>query len=95
MDTEKILNNVYWMRQIFSILTGIVFGQVPLLGLYSIIGFFVINLATLFIISKIFSYESKVIVEDTDPLWALLKEGMFPSFTTFLVKYYITFSCVG
>ncbi|GAM17178.1 hypothetical protein SAMD00019534_003530 [Acytostelium subglobosum LB1] len=85
--TKEMRNNVHWLRQIIAVLIGILFGLIPVKGLYGLAGFFIVNAGFTTI------YYSKFLeVEDADTKWELFQEGFMPSFACFLVSWIISYN---
>jgi len=74
---------VYWLRQVFGIICGFVWGCIPMTGFVGHVVFMASN-ATLFYI-----YYAKYLAVDDEDMgrWDLMTEGMPTSYALFLVTW--------
>lgn len=92
VDWEKkdLLEVIYWLRQWFGLICGIVWGILPITGLPGHMLFVALNAALLFIY-----YTKYLQVDDEDAKygrWELIAEGMWPSYTLFLITWICVYS---
>merc|ERR1712002_448277 len=88
-DKDELLDVVYWMRQVVAILTGVVWGLIPLEGVLGLASFLALNCALVYV------YVSKWQHIDEDEFGGLaeiVKEGLFTAFACFLVCWIITYT---
>ncbi|EDO41626.1 predicted protein [Nematostella vectensis] len=82
-DKEEFLDVIYWLRQILAVVIGILWGLVPLKGIFAIALFCIINAAAAYVY---FNNFQKIDEDDYGGPWELTKEGFMTSFAVFLVR---------
>jgi len=88
---SELTDVIYWLRQVFSIVIGLLWGLIPLKGAIGIAGFLVSSF------SAVFVYYSKFLGVDEDEFggtWELASEGAMSAFGSFLVSWIITYNLV-
>ncbi|KAL5467217.1 hypothetical protein EMCRGX_G031417 [Ephydatia muelleri] len=90
-DKEEFLDAIYWLRQVFSAVLGIIWGIIPLQGF---IGMGIYLLLSALAVYLYFSVYQRVDEEEYGGTWELLKEGFMTSFSLFLVNWIISYSAV-
>uniref|UniRef100_A0A0X3PUB2 Uncharacterized protein C20orf24 homolog n=1 Tax=Schistocephalus solidus TaxID=70667 RepID=A0A0X3PUB2_SCHSO len=88
VEKDEFLDIIYWMRQLFGILTGIIWGFLPLKGALAISMFFVVNMAAVYIYAAVFQ---RVDEEEYGGFGEILKEGLVTAFATFMIVWIILF----
>ncbi|XP_011198962.1 PREDICTED: uncharacterized protein C20orf24 homolog [Bactrocera latifrons] len=88
-DKDEFLDVIYWARQIFGILLGIVWGIVPLKGFLGLVLFAGISCGIVYIYSINFQGIDE---EAYGGAWELVKEGFMTSFAGFLVTWIIFYT---
>ncbi|CAL4903293.1 unnamed protein product [Urochloa decumbens] len=81
-DKDQLLDAVHWIRQVVGLICGLLWGAIPLVGAVWIALFMAISTG---IIYWYYAYALKVDEEEYGGHGALLQEGLFASFTLFLV----------
>ncbi|KAF6032417.1 C20orf24 [Bugula neritina] len=88
-DKDEFLDAVYWLRQIISLIMGILWGYLLLQGF---IGLFTFLLTNCFVVYLYTTSYQNVDDEEYGGMTEILKEGMMSSFATFLVSWIIVYS---
>uniref|UniRef100_T2M6T0 Uncharacterized protein C20orf24 n=1 Tax=Hydra vulgaris TaxID=6087 RepID=T2M6T0_HYDVU len=88
-EKDDLLDVIYWMRQLFALLNGIIWGIIPFQGIIGIAGFLAINCAIVYIYVSKFQ---KVDEDDYGGIQELLKEGLFNAFAVFLVCWIMAYT---
>ncbi|XP_042393080.1 respirasome Complex Assembly Factor 1-like [Zingiber officinale] len=88
-DKDNLGDTLHWIRQGLGILSGLLCGAVPLIGAFWIVGFLVISTS---IVYCYYTYVLKIDGEDFGGHGALLQEGLFASFTLFLLSWIVVYS---
>ncbi|XP_039969737.1 respirasome Complex Assembly Factor 1-like [Bactrocera tryoni] len=86
---DEFLDVIYWARQIFGILLGIVWGIVPLKGFLGLVLFAGISCGIVYIYSINFQGIDE---EAYGGAWELVKEDFMTSFAGFLVTWIIFYT---
>ncbi|WVZ95818.1 hypothetical protein U9M48_041534 [Paspalum notatum var. saurae] len=89
LDKDQLLDAVHWIRQAVGLICGLVWGAVPLVGAVWIALFLVISTG---IIYWYYAYLLKIDEEEYGGHGALLQEGLFASFTLFLLSWTLVYS---
>ncbi|XP_044343518.1 respirasome Complex Assembly Factor 1 isoform X1 [Triticum aestivum] len=82
LDKDQLLDAVHWIRQAVGLACGLLWGAVPLVGVFWIALFFTISTV---IVHLYYAHLLKIDEEDFGGHAALLQEGLFASFTLFLL----------
>ncbi|KAL9642726.1 hypothetical protein ABK040_009804 [Willaertia magna] len=91
LKKEDILNGIYWFKQFYALICGVLFGFVPIVGFVGIASF----LVSVCFISYSIAYSIVRVTEDViDSATTVITEGIFPAFTLFLLSWIITFSAL-
>jgi len=88
-EKEEFLDVIYWMRQVFAVINGVIWGLLAFKGILGIGLFFAINCAIVYI--YVAKYQ-KVDEDDYGGIQELLKEGLFTAFAAFLVCWILLFT---
>ncbi|CAD7013129.1 unnamed protein product [Ceratitis capitata] len=88
-EKDEFLDVIYWARQIFGILLGIVWGIVPLKGFLGLVLFAGISCGIVYIYAINFQGIDE---EAYGGAWELVKEGFMTSFAGFLVTWIIFYT---
>ncbi|VDP89391.1 unnamed protein product [Echinostoma caproni] len=87
-DKNEFLDIVYWLRQVLAILTGILWGLIPLKGLTAILLFFLMNMGAIYIYAALFQ---RVDEEEYGGFGEIVKEGLMTAFSCFMVSWIVLF----
>ncbi|XP_061163564.1 GEL complex subunit OPTI-like [Saccostrea echinata] len=88
-DKDEFLDVIYWMRQVFGLVQGLIWGLLPLKGFFGLLLFFVFNLGIVYLYYNMFQ---KIDDEEYGGATEILKEGLMTSFAAFLVTWIIIYS---
>ncbi|RLN30905.1 kinetochore protein Spc25-like isoform X1 [Panicum miliaceum] len=88
-DKDQLLDAVHWIRQAVGLFCGLLWGAVPLVGAIWIALFMAISTG---IIYWYYAYVLKIDEEEYGGHGALLQEGLFASFTLFLLSWTLVYS---
>ncbi|XP_039836291.1 respirasome Complex Assembly Factor 1-like [Panicum virgatum] len=88
-DKDQLLDAVHWIRQAVGLFCGLLWGAVPLVGAVWIALFMAISTG---IIYWYYAYVLKIDEEEYGGHGALLQEGLFASFTLFLLSWTLVYS---
>lgn len=88
-DKDEFLDVIYWLRQILGIILGIIWGLLPLKGIFGLALFFAVNVLITYLYLSTFQ---KVDEEEYGGLTEILKEGLMTSFSSFLVLWILLYS---
>ncbi|XP_047096456.1 respirasome Complex Assembly Factor 1-like [Lolium rigidum] len=88
-DKDQLLDAVHWIRQAVGLACGLLWGSVPLVGGVWIALFLAISTG---IVYWYYAYVLKIDEEEFGGHGALLQEGMFASFTLFLLSWILVYS---
>ncbi|KAK5579089.1 hypothetical protein RB653_008768 [Dictyostelium firmibasis] len=84
---KEISQNIHWLRQIVSVLIGIIVGAIPITGYPGFIAYI------LFTCGFVAIYYTKVLeVEEDDFKWELMQEGFMPSLTIFVISWILVYN---
>ncbi|XP_055838694.1 GEL complex subunit OPTI [Episyrphus balteatus] len=88
-DKDEFLDVVYWSRQVFGIILGVIWGIIPLKGFLGLVLFAGISCAIVYLYSVNFQAIDE---EAYGGAWELVKEGFMTSFAGFLVTWIIFYT---
>ncbi|XP_062208220.1 uncharacterized protein LOC133909696 [Phragmites australis] len=88
-DKDQLLDAVHWIRQVLGLVCGLLWGAVPLVGAVWIALFLTISTG---IVYWYYAYLLKIDEEDFGGHGAILQEGLFASFTLFLLSWILVYS---
>ncbi|GMR59630.1 hypothetical protein PMAYCL1PPCAC_29825, partial [Pristionchus mayeri] len=90
-DKDDLLDVLYWGRQVFALVVGIVFGVIPLSGILAIAAYAAVStlVGQYFVVNYQGADE-----EQMGGFWELAKEGFGTAFATFLVAWITTYSAI-
>ncbi|KAF9598666.1 hypothetical protein IFM89_029916 [Coptis chinensis] len=88
-DKDQLGDVLHWIRQGAGLLCGLLFGSIPVVGALWIVIFLVLSSA---IVYGYYAIILKVDEEDFGGHAALLQEGLFASFTLFLLAWILVYS---
>lgn len=88
-DKDQLGDVLHWIRQIVSLLCGLLWGAIPLVGGTWIILFLVLSTG---IVYGYYALILKIDEEEFGGHGALLQEGLFASFTLFLLSWTVVYS---
>ncbi|ALC42019.1 CG12107 [Drosophila busckii] len=88
-DKDEFLDVIYWSRQVFGIILGIIWGIVPLKGFLGLVLFAGISCGVVYL----YAINFQNVDEDAyGGAWELVKEGFMTSFAGFLVTWIIFYT---
>ncbi|GMS80692.1 hypothetical protein PENTCL1PPCAC_2867, partial [Pristionchus entomophagus] len=90
-DKDDLLDVLYWGRQVFALVLGVIFGVIPLSGVLSIVAY--VAVSTLAGQYFVVNYQGAD-EEQMGGFWELAKEGFGTAFATFLVSWITTYSAI-
>ncbi|XP_047312150.1 respirasome Complex Assembly Factor 1-like [Impatiens glandulifera] len=88
-DKDQLGDVLHWIRQVVAILCGLLWGTIPLVGGLWIILFLVISSG---IVYGYYALVLKIDEEEFGGHGTLLQEGIFASFTLFLLVWVLVYS---
>ncbi|KAI3381571.1 hypothetical protein SNEBB_008730 [Seison nebaliae] len=88
-DKDDFLDSVYWGRQLMALITGIIWGFLPLVGYIGILLFIAVNIVTITIYTKFFQ---RVNDEDYGGMLEIFKEGMGACIAIFMLSWISSFT---
>lgn len=88
-DKDQLGDVLHWIRQVVGLVCGLLWGAVPLVGAIWIVVFLAISTS---IIYWYYAHFLKVDEDDFGGHGALLQEGLFASFTLFLLAWILVYS---
>lgn len=84
---DELLDTVYWMRQILAVVSGVLWGVLPLTGLWAFVGYLAfINLAVV-----IFVNTQQIEIDDVGGTMMYM-EGLPPAVATFMLFWIGTYT---
>ncbi|CAF3120938.1 unnamed protein product [Rotaria socialis] len=86
---EEFLDAVYWLRQVLSIIIGVILGALSIKGLLGMIIFAAISSLIVFIYA---SNVQNVDPEEYGGMIEIIKEGFMTALATFLVSWIVLYS---
>ncbi|KAL3315862.1 hypothetical protein Ciccas_005500 [Cichlidogyrus casuarinus] len=87
-DKDDFLDIVFWIRQVFSIATGLLFGLLPVKGLAAIVLFAIINFTLVYLY---LAYFHRIEEDEFGPFADILKEGLMTAFASFMIVWIIVY----
>lgn len=88
-DKDQLGDVLHWIRQVVAILCGLLWGTIPLVGGLWIVLFLVISSG---IVYGYYALVLKIDEEEFGGHGTLLQEGLFASFTLFLLAWVLVYS---
>ncbi|CAJ0582202.1 unnamed protein product, partial [Mesorhabditis spiculigera] len=88
-DKDEILDVLYWGRQVLALLIGIVFGVVPMHGIFALGGY--VAISTVLAHQFVIKYQ-KLDEDYLGGFWEIAKEGFGAAFATFMVSWITVYS---
>ncbi|KAL5293165.1 C20orf24 family protein [Megaselia abdita] len=88
-DKDEFLDVIYWSRQVFGIILGVIWGIIPLKGMLGLALFAAISCAVVYLYSINFQ---SIDEEEYGGAWELIKEGFLASFAGFIVTWIIFYT---
>jgi len=89
-DEEVFLDWIYWSRQVVGLLIGVIWGLIPLTGLFGLVLFGAVSCATVFAYCSAFGVDD----EAYGGIYEIIKEGFMTNLASFLVTWIIVYSSV-
>ncbi|CAF1212232.1 unnamed protein product [Adineta ricciae] len=86
---EEFLDAVYWLRQVLSIIIGVILGILSVKGFMGILAFGVVSSLIVFIYA---TNIQNVDPEEYGGIAEIIKEGFMTAFATFLVSWVVLYS---
>ncbi|XP_072976738.1 uncharacterized protein [Typha angustifolia] len=88
-DKDQLGDVLHWIRQVVGLICGLLWGAVPLVGAIWILVFVALSSG---IIYGYYTYVLKIDEEEFGGHGALLQEGLFASFSLFLLSWILVYS---
>lgn len=88
-DKDQLGDVLHWIRQVVGLLCGLIWGAIPVVGGIWIISFLVLSTI---IVYGYYAVILKIDEEEFGGHGALLQEGLFASFTLFLLSWTVVYS---
>jgi len=88
-DKDQLCDALHWIRQVLGLAFGLLWGVVPVVGAIWIVAFLVLSSA---IIYGYYAHVLKIDEEEFGGHAALIQEGLFASFTLFLLAWILVYS---
>ncbi|CAL9099471.1 Rab5-interacting protein (Rab5ip) [Musa troglodytarum] len=88
-DKDQLGDVLHWIRQVLGLACGLLWGAIPLVGAIWIALFLLLSSG---IIYGYYAYVLKIDEEDFGGHGALLQEGLFASFSLFLLAWILVYS---
>lgn len=88
-EKDQLCDVLHWIRQGLGVLLGLIWGAVPLIGAIWIVVFLVISSGVVY---GYYAHVLKIDEEEYGGHGALLQEGLFASFTLFLLAWILVYS---
>ncbi|KAL5961814.1 Respirasome Complex Assembly Factor 1, partial [Taenia solium] len=87
-DRDEFLDTVYWIRQVVGLITGTLWGVLPIKGAFGISSFFCINCVFVYLYASVYQ---RVDEEEYGGYAEIIKEGLMTTFATFLVVWVVVY----
>ncbi|KAG5453020.1 hypothetical protein CSKR_202382 [Clonorchis sinensis] len=87
-DKNEFLDIVYWLRQVFAVIIGIVWGLIPLKGFFAILLFFFVNILAVYLYAALFQ---RVDEDEYGGFAEIVKEGLMTAFSCFMVSWIVVY----
>lgn len=88
-DKDQLGDVLHWIRQVVAIVCGLVWGAVPFVGAIWIVVFLMLSTGVIYVY---YTLLLKVDEEEFGGHGALLQEGLFASFSLFLLVWILVYS---
>ncbi|WOL01981.1 hypothetical protein Cni_G10700 [Canna indica] len=88
-DKDNLGDVLHWTRQGLGLACGLLWGAIPLVGAFWILVFLVLSSGVIY---GYYTYVLKIDEEDFGGHAALLQEGLFASFSLFLLAWILVYS---
>ncbi|XP_039144355.1 respirasome Complex Assembly Factor 1-like [Dioscorea cayenensis subsp. rotundata] len=88
-DKDQLGDVLHWIRQVAGLVCGLLWGAVPLIGAKWIVLYLVLSSS---IVYGYYAHILKIDEEEFGGHGALLQEGLFASFTLFLLAWILVYS---
>lgn len=88
-DKDQLCDVLHWMRQALGLAFGLLWGAIPLVGAIWIVVFLVLSSG---IVYGYYAHVLKIDEEEFGGHGALIQEGLFASFTLFLLAWIVVYS---
>uniref|UniRef100_A0A6B2GBE2 Uncharacterized protein RAB5IF homolog (Trinotate prediction) n=1 Tax=Myxobolus squamalis TaxID=59785 RepID=A0A6B2GBE2_MYXSQ len=88
-DTEEFVESYYWIKELFAVLSGILFSCLGFTGIFAIISFIVINYLFQLIYVKDYHLVSRKLDESPQNI---IGSTWFSNFATFLMTWVLSYS---
>ncbi|VDQ08691.1 unnamed protein product [Trichobilharzia regenti] len=90
-DKNDFLDVVYWFRQVFAVIVGVLWGLAPFTGFLAILMFFVTNVCFVYAYAAVYQ---RVDEDEYGGYGEIVKEGLMTAFASFMVSWILTYDCV-
>jgi hypothetical protein len=81
-NKDDLLDVVYWLRQVLSLILGMLWGVVPLTGAIGMILYLLLSSGFVYLYCTVYQGVDE---EEVGGAWELVKEGFMTSFAMFMV----------
>ncbi|KAJ3676441.1 hypothetical protein LUZ60_003853 [Juncus effusus] len=88
-EKDKLLDTIHWIRQALGLVCGLIWGAIPLVGAIWIVLFLAISTGVVY---WFYATRLRIDEEEFGGHTALLQEGLFASFTLFLLFWILVYS---
>ncbi|KAK8925803.1 hypothetical protein KSP39_PZI019027 [Platanthera zijinensis] len=88
-DKDQLGDALHWIRQVVGLVCGLIWGAIPLVGALWILVFLVLSSGIIYVY---YAQILKIDVEEFGGQAALLQEGLFASFSLFLLAWIVVYS---
>nr|CAX73767.1 hypotheticial protein [Schistosoma japonicum] len=89
-DKNDFLDIIYWFRQVFAIIIGVVWGLASFTGFLAIVMFFVTNICFVYAYAAMYQ---RVDEDEYGGYGEIVKEGLMTAFACFMVSWILTYDC--
>eukprot|EP00761_Pharyngomonas_kirbyi_P001600 gb/GECH01001604.1/.p1 GENE.gb/GECH01001604.1/~~gb/GECH01001604.1/.p1 ORF type:complete len:122 (+),score=25.61 gb/GECH01001604.1/:1-366(+) len=91
-EKDEASDVAHWLRQIVSFMFGIIWGIIPMTGLFGFSSFIISSLGIMFLyVTQFIKLEG---VNDFEEQMPLVTDGMMPGIATFMLSWIITYTLV-
>ncbi|KAH0460741.1 hypothetical protein IEQ34_008316 [Dendrobium chrysotoxum] len=88
-DKDQLGDVLHWIRQVAGLMCGLIWGAIPLVGAVWILVFLVLSSGIIYVY---YAQILKIDEEEFGGHGALLQEGLFASFSLFLLAWIVVYS---
>ena len=88
-ESDAVFEKLYWIRQSVSLMLGVVWGAIPLTGIFAILGYLVLISAVVYVSTVKLA---EVEMEEMGGVQEVLKDGLMTGFGMFMISWIIIFT---